>query len=99
MGTDLGDMHIIPHDYLDNLLEDAVTHHQRKASRMEHVQNRLEKHLPQPVAETLAQTLVASVQDDDDEDDNDNNMMDVFRANQQGKNEEDDDGDEWQISF
>ena len=66
--TDLGDMHIIPHDYLDNLLEDAVTHHIRKESRLKHVQNRLEKHLPEPVAQTLAETLITSVQENDEED-------------------------------
>ena len=65
--TDLGDMHIIPHDYLDNLLEDAVANHRRKQSRMDHVQDRLQKHLPEPVAQTLAETLVDSVQNDDDQ--------------------------------
>eukprot|EP01083_Nonionella_stella_P213467 769924_1 len=67
--TDIGDMHIIPHDYLDNLLENAVVHHRRKASRMEHVQTRLEKHLPNEIAATLAETLVSAVHvahDDDD---------------------------------
>jgi len=65
--TDLGDMHIIPHDYLDNLLEEAVNGHQRKQSRMDHVQNRLQKHLPETVAHTLAETLVTSVQEEVDE--------------------------------
>ena len=63
--TDLGDMHIIPHDYLDTLLEEAVANHQTKQSRMDHVQNRLQQHLPEPVAQTLAETLVNSVENDD----------------------------------
>ena len=95
--TDLGDMHIIPHDYLDNLLEDAVSNHQRKQSRMDHVQDRLQKHLPQPVAETLAQTLVASVQDDTDNDEDDDIDMNV--TFNKINNDNDEDADEWQISF
>lgn len=67
--TDLGDMHIIPHDYLDNLLEEAVADHKRKPSRIDHVKHRLQQHLPEPVAHTLAETLVDSVQGDDAEND------------------------------
>eukprot|EP01084_Bolivina_argentea_P263700 446414_1 len=88
--TDLGDMHIIPHDYLDNLLEDAVAHHTRKESRMNHVQDRLQKHLPQPVAATLAETLVTSVQEDE------SNELEAINMNHDHPQNED---DEWQISF
>lgn len=56
--TDLGDMHIIPHEYLDNLLEEAV-------ARIQHIQERLQRHLPEPVAHTLAETLVNDGQDED----------------------------------
>eukprot|EP01083_Nonionella_stella_P036762 100305_1 len=59
--TDLGDMHIIPHDYLDNLLEDAVTCHTRGCG-MDQVQ----EHLPGPVAAALADILVPSVPEDID---------------------------------
>eukprot|EP01083_Nonionella_stella_P261637 890586_1 len=55
-------MQIIPHDYLDNLLEEACAKHTRKESLMNHLQAQLEKHLPQPVAAQLAETLVISVQ-------------------------------------
>merc|ERR1719410_353091 len=92
--TDLGDMHIIPHDYLDNLLEDAVQHHTRKQSRMDHVQNRLQKHLPEPVAQTLAETLVTSVQEDEDEEIGGQMVTSGMGMNDMGNDEE-----EWQISF
>ena len=101
--TDLGDMHIIPHDYLDNLLEEAVGNHQRKQSRMDHVQNRLQKHLPEPVAQTLAETLVESVQSDETQINhpnnnhlNNNNHHTTTTATTTVSKEED---DEWQISF
>eukprot|EP00485_Elphidium_margaritaceum_P005933 CAMPEP_0202695224 /NCGR_PEP_ID=MMETSP1385-20130828/8872_1 /ASSEMBLY_ACC=CAM_ASM_000861 /TAXON_ID=933848 /ORGANISM="Elphidium margaritaceum" /LENGTH=837 /DNA_ID=CAMNT_0049351211 /DNA_START=54 /DNA_END=2567 /DNA_ORIENTATION=+ len=109
--TDLGDMHIIPHDYLDNLLEDAVANHQRKESRMDHVQQKLQRHLPEPVAHTLAETLLTSVHDGDDDDgekqlqsiehgagnDHDHHAHD-HDHDQDNDNDQDND-DEWQISF
>jgi len=105
--TDLGDMHIIPHDYLDNLLEDAVAQHTRKQSRMAHVQDRLGKHLPEPVAQTLAETLVTSVQSDEDNDDarqighaaNALERVPATTAANGGMGDFGGDEDEWQISF
>lgn len=91
--TDVGDMHIIPHHYLDQLLEDAVTHHNRKQSRMGHVQKRLEKHLPSPVAHTLAHTLISSVQDSPVL------LQDIEYEHNSRPEEVNDDGQEWQISF
>eukprot|EP01083_Nonionella_stella_P009179 26565_1 len=75
--TDLGDMHIIPHDYLDKLLEEEGAKHTRKESLMKHVQARLEKHLPQPVAATLADTLVTSVQGNDEITEEDADIFDL----------------------
>ena len=97
--TDMGDMHIIPHDYLDNLLEEAVAQHQSRASRMQHVQQRLQRHLPEPVAQTLAETLVTSVHDAEDDDDDGDDGND---GGNDGDNDGGNDGqndDEWQISF
>ena len=66
--TDLDDMYIIPDNYLDDLLEEAVAIHQRRHSRLEHIRRRLVRHLPESVAHSLAETLATSVTMDDDED-------------------------------
>jgi len=109
--TDLGDMHIIPHDYLDNLLEEAVAEHQRRESRMDHVQRRLQRHLPEPVAQTLAETLISSLPNDSGDQDGDENGGDgldngttggVPQENSTANSNEDiqnNDDEEWQISF
>ena len=72
--TDLGDSKIIPHDYLDNLLEEATANNEGKEAIMMHIQLRLQRHLPLPVSQTLAETLVNSVpgMEDEDEDGQDN---------------------------
>eukprot|EP01084_Bolivina_argentea_P030759 56941_1 len=104
--TDLGDMHVIPHDYLDNLLDEAVANHRRKQSRMDFVQNRLEKHLPQPVAATLAETLITSVHSPQSSQSDQDNQQLHTHTNDNNNNNNDNiniidnnNDDEWQISF
>lgn len=59
--TDLGDMHIIPNDYFDHLLEDSTAFYEDRKSRQEFVQKRLQRHLPESVAATLSETLIQSI--------------------------------------
>ena len=82
---------------------------------MDHVQHRLQKHLPEPVAQTLAETLVTSVQEEEDgaaEHHNDPNQKtrngmyttsgsttSSATTNDAGGGIVDDDDEEWQISF
>eukprot|EP01083_Nonionella_stella_P153747 494375_1 len=63
---DLGDMHIIPNDYLDKVISVAVKNHKYDvSSATQHVVYRLNKHLPEPVSRTLAETCIRSVSDHD----------------------------------
>eukprot|EP01083_Nonionella_stella_P212674 767786_1 len=62
--TDLGDMHIIPHDYLDNAVDEAVTYHKGKEARINYLKHKLKKHLPEEVAGTLAETVVTQKEEE-----------------------------------
>ena len=95
---DAGDYQIIPHDYLDNILEEAVQLYQTTELRQGHVQRRLQRHLPEPVAHTLSETLVQSVKAEDTgmvtdgvpiESTNDNVPVDADNAQ----------NDQWEITF
>ena len=85
---DVGDMHIIPSDYLDNLLNQAVEYHKDKGSAMNHIFNRLMKHLPEPVSESLAETLTDS-RNFEDEDELDDDKDVTFDLNMLKKLEND----------
>ncbi len=65
--TTIGDMHIIPHDYFDYLLENAQKYYNEKKSRKDYVKIMLQKNLPEPVAQAAAEALIDSLPNDDQE--------------------------------
>ena len=63
--TSLGDLNIIPDNYSDDLLEDAVKYHETRSSRIDYIEDRLKEYLPADIALSLASTLADSLQKDD----------------------------------
>ena len=57
-------------------MEDAVANNQTKQSRIEHIVDKLRNHLPEPVAATLAETLMENVENDETNNNNNNNDID-----------------------
>ena len=63
---DLRDMHIIPYDYLDELLEAALVNHQHKMSRMMQYPfpQRLQHHLPVSYEQSAVKWVVSLIYED-----------------------------------
>ena len=72
--TDLGDMHIIPHNYLDLILENAVKNYQTREERKHNILQRLQTHLPKVVATSLANNLMDELYSENNETDSDTNV-------------------------
>jgi len=61
----LGEMGVIPNEFIDDILVGAMTQHRRKESRMQFVKSKLERNMPTVVAETLAENLIDFVHEEE----------------------------------